>query len=76
MVATGPRHLLHQQRRLRDLRHWSATSFGSGHDVRPGAGRLGHSNAAMTLRVYAHALERTDQAVALTLAGALDDGTD
>jgi len=38
--------------RLHDLRHWSATvSIGQGHDVRTVAGRLGHSNPAMTLRV-------------------------
>jgi len=42
--------------RLHDLRHWSATTaIGTGHDVRTVAERLGHANAAMTLRVYAHA---------------------
>src|SRR5690606_30744521 len=41
--------------RLHDLRHWSATvAIGQGHDVRTVAGRLGHANPAMTLRVYAH----------------------
>ena len=42
--------------RLHDLRDWSATeAIGSGrHDVRTVAGRLGHANPAMTLRVYAH----------------------
>lgn len=60
--------------RLHDLRHWSATeAIGSGHDIRTVAGRLGHANAAMTLRVYAHVLERADQAVAATLASALAD---
>ena len=60
--------------RLHDLRHWSATeAIGSGHDIRTVAGRLGHANAAMTLRVYAHVLERADQAVAATLASALTD---
>lgn len=59
--------------RLHDLRHWSATqAIGHGHDVRTVAGRLGHANAAMTLRVYAHVLEEADQAVVATLAGALD----
>ncbi len=44
--------------RLHDLRHWSATTaITSGHDVRTVAGRLGHANPAMTLRVYAHAVE-------------------
>jgi integrase len=60
--------------RLHDLRHWSATeAIGSGHDVRTVAGRLGHANPAMTLRVYAHVLERAEQEVAATLASALED---
>ena len=51
--------------RLHDLRHWSATvSIGQGHDVRTVAGRLGHCNPAMTLRVYAHAFAAADQALA------------
>jgi integrase len=61
--------------RLHDLRHWSATlAIGSGHDLRTVANRLGHANPAMTLRVYAHALDIGDQAVAETLGAALDDG--
>ena len=60
--------------RLHDLRHWSATeAIGSGHDVRTVAGRLGHANPAMTLRVYAHVLERAEQEVAASLASALDE---
>jgi integrase/predicted nucleotidyltransferase len=56
--------------RLHDLRHWTATTaITSGHDVRTVAGRLGHANPAMTLRVYAHAVEGADHA----LAGALGD---
>jgi len=59
--------------RLHDLRHWSATyAIGGGHDVRTVAGRLGHANAAMTLRVYAHVLEQADQEVAAALARTLD----
>jgi integrase len=58
--------------RLHDLRHWSATvAITSGHDVRTVAGRLGHANPAMTLRVYAHAVEAADEAVALTIGAAL-----
>jgi integrase len=61
--------------RLHDLRHWSATlAIGSGHDLRTVANRLGHANPAMTLRVYAHAVDIADQAVAETLGAALDDG--
>ena len=54
--------------RLHDLRHWSATvAIGQGHDVRTVAGRLGHANPAMTLRVYAHAFSSADVAVAVSL---------
>jgi integrase len=61
--------------RLHDLRHWSATvAIGQGHDVRTVAGRLGHANPAMTLRVYAHAFAAADQAVAAGL-GELLNGT-
>jgi len=58
--------------RLHDLRHWSATvSIGQGHDVRTVAGRLGHSNPAMKLRVYAHAFAAADQALAAGLGDLL-----
>jgi integrase len=58
--------------RLHDLRHWSATtSIAAGHDVRSVAARLGHSNPAMTLRVYAHAVEAADAALAETLGEVL-----
>lgn len=59
--------------RLHDLRHWTATAaISSGHDVRTVAGRLGHANPAMTMRVYAHVVEGADEAVASTLGQALD----
>ena len=45
-----------------------------GHDVRTVAGRLGHANPAMTLRVYAHAVEAADEAVARTIGRMLDPG--
>ncbi len=61
--------------RLHDLRHWTATTaISSGHDVRTVAGRLGHANPAMTLRVYAHAVEGADRALASSLAATLDSG--
>jgi len=60
--------------RLHDLRHWSATvAIGQGHDVRTVAGRLGHANPAMTLRVYAHAFAAADQAVAAGLGELLKE---
>lgn len=62
--------------RLHDLRHWTATAaIGRGHDVRTVAGRLGHANPGMTLRVYAHALEAADVQLAESL-GAVLDGTE
>ena len=58
--------------RLHDLRHWSATvAIAQGHDVRTVAGRLGHANPAMTLRVYADAFAAADQAVAASLGAVL-----
>ena len=60
--------------RLHDLRQWTATaaSFSNGHDIRTVVGRLGHANPAMPMRVYAHVVEGTDQAVADSLGRALD----
>jgi integrase len=47
---------------LHELRHFSATAgIASGMDVRTVAGRLGHADASVTLRVYAHALEARDR---------------
>jgi len=63
--------------RLHDLRHWSATtSIAAGHDVRSVAMRLGHANPSMTLRVYAHAVEAADVALAETLGNALQTGAE
>lgn len=60
--------------RLHDLRHWSATmAIASGHDIRTVANRLGHSNPAMTLRVYAHALDASDRGVSQTMGRLLSD---
>ena len=58
--------------RLHDLRHWSASvAIAAGHDVKTVADRLGHANAAMTLRVYAHAFAASDRAVADSVGAAL-----
>jgi integrase len=47
---------------LHTLRHFSARMLiASGRDVRTIAGRLGHSDATTTLRVYAHMVEGRDQ---------------
>jgi len=50
---------------LHDLRHFTATQLiGAGVDVRTVAGRLGHSDPSVTLRIYTHALEERDRAAA------------
>lgn len=50
--------------RLHDLRHWSATqAIAAGYDVQTVARRLGHSDATTTLRVYSHAIDRSDPAL-------------
>jgi integrase len=61
------------QVRLHDLRHFTATQLiGAGVDVRTVAGRLGHSDPSVTLRVYSHALEERDRAAAAVMGGILD----
>lgn len=48
--------------RFHDLRHWSATQMvAQGKDPRTVANRLGHSDPAITLRTYSHALEARDR---------------
>jgi len=54
--------------RLHDLRHFAASmAIAAGHDVRTVAGRLGHANPAMTLRVYAHVVQGGDARIAADL---------
>jgi integrase len=61
--------------RLHDLRHFAGTQLiGAGVDVRTVAGRLGHSDAATTLRAYAHFIEERDRSAAAIL-GQLVAGT-
>ena len=61
--------------RLHDLRHWSATwAIGAGYDLATVAGRLGHSDASTTLRVYAHAQTSRDSDLAVNLGQALRSG--
>jgi integrase len=60
--------------RLHDLRHFTATQMlAAGVPVKTVAGRLGHSNAATTLNVYAHALESSDVDAALLLGRILNN---
>jgi integrase len=55
-----------------ELRHFSATQLiAGGHDVRTVAGHLGHSDASVTLRVYAHALPERDRKAVTALGRVL-----
>ncbi len=65
---------------LHELRHFAAmTAIAGGADVRTVAGRLGHADPSVTLRVYAHALEARDRQLAGMLGsavlGTVDGGT-
>jgi integrase len=61
--------------RLHDLRHFTATQLiGAGVDVRTVAGRLGHSDASVTLRVYSHVIEERDRAAAVIMGRVLEPG--
>jgi integrase len=60
--------------RLHDLRHFSAThAIAAGIDVRTVAGRLGHADPAVTLKVYSSFVAERDRHAADVL-GALLDG--
>jgi integrase len=60
---------------MHTLRHFSASMLiASGRDVRTIAGRLGHSDASTTLRVYAHMVEGRDQDAADFLGALLSAG--
>lgn len=60
--------------RFHDLRHFHVTELlAAGVPVRQVASRVGHtSGAAMTLNVYAHAVERLDRRAAEVIAEAID----
>jgi integrase len=63
--------------RLHDLRHFTATQLiGAGVDVRTVAGRLGHVDPSVTLRIYSHALEERDRAAAAVMGNILESGND
>ncbi|MHB8289573.1 MAG: tyrosine-type recombinase/integrase [Acidimicrobiales bacterium] len=60
---------------LHALRHFSATQgIAAGTDVVTMAGRLGHRDPSVTLRVYAHALEQRDRGVATAIGASLARG--
>lgn len=61
--------------RLHDIRHFNATQLiGEGVDVRTVAGRLGHSDPSLTLRVYSHFIEERDRAAAAVIGRVLSAG--
>jgi integrase len=58
--------------RFHDLRHYTATElFRAGHNPRTVADRLGHADAALTLRVYTHDTEDQAWAAAVSLEAGL-----
>jgi integrase len=58
--------------RFHDIRHSVATTLlGEGYDLAVVAGRLGHRDPTVTLRVYAHALQQRDRQAAITLGALL-----
>jgi integrase len=58
--------------RFHDIRHSVATTLlGAGYDLAVVAGRLGHRDPTVTLRVYAHALQQRDRQAAITLGALL-----
>lgn len=64
-----------------ELRHFAATTaIASGVDVKTVSSRLGHADASVTLRVYAHALEARDRELATVLGtavlGTMDHGVE
>jgi len=62
---------------LHDLRHAAASlMLGQGADVKTVATILGHSDAATTLRVYAHALPGSQGRVVATLDASLQEALD
>jgi integrase len=57
------------------LRHSAAIlMLSAGVDVRTVAGRLGHSNASITLNTYAHYVRSADEAAAEKMGEMLADG--
>jgi len=57
---------------LHALRHFSATQgIAAGTDVVTMAGRLGHRDPSITLRVYSHALAQRDQDAAKAIGDSL-----
>lgn len=58
--------------RFHDLRHGHGTYLlAAGVPVKTVSARLGHADASVTLRVYAHALEAADQDAAAVIGGLL-----
>lgn len=62
--------------RFHDLRHFAASQLlAAGVDVRTVAGRLGHSNPAVTLEVYGHFMPAADRNAAAALGDIVSSAT-
>ncbi|MFA6670598.1 MAG: site-specific integrase, partial [Bacillota bacterium] len=62
--------------RFHDLRHLAATLLiHEGLNVRAVAGRMGHANPDVTMRVYAHALRSADKQAANIMEGVINKKT-
>jgi integrase len=71
-IAADPPRVETWNFRFHDLRRWSATQIvAQGNDPRTVASRLGHSDPALTLRTYSHALEARDRDAAEALGRTL-----
>jgi integrase len=71
-AKADPPHVQSWPYRFHDLRHYTATElFRAGHNPRTVADRLGHADAALTLRVYTHDTEDRARAAAAALGAGL-----
>jgi integrase len=71
-AAAEPPRIERWPYRFQDLRHYTATElFRAGHNPKTVADRLGHADAALTLRVYTHGTEDQARAAATALESGL-----
>jgi integrase len=73
---SGPPRIEAWPYRFHDLRHYTATElFRAGHNARTVADRLGHADAALTLRIYTHDTADQARAAADSLEAGLVGGS-
>ena len=62
--------------KFHELRHTQATQLlANGVDVKTVQARMGHSNAAITLNWYAHAVEENDRKAAQVIGDLFNNGS-